>query len=53
MKTHQTDELAEHLLDIEKQHPQEHVLKTPKQPTAAEKEKAAQQRKDMQDSLGK
>jgi hypothetical protein len=54
MKTHQTDELAEQLLDTKKsERPQEHVLKTPKQPTAEEKEKAAKQRKAIEDDLGK
>jgi hypothetical protein len=53
MKTNQTDELAEQLLEAEKQYPKGHVLTTPKQPTAEEKEKAAQQHKDMQDDLGK
>ena len=53
MKPNQNDELAEQLLDAEKQYPQEYVLKTPTKPTAEEKEKAAKQRKDIQDSLGK
>jgi len=48
------DELAEQLLDTKKsERPQEHVLKTPKKPTAEEKEKAARQRKAIQDNLGK
>ena len=46
MKAHQTDELAEQLLDTKKsERPKEHVLKSPKKPTAEEKEKAAKQRK--------
>jgi hypothetical protein len=48
------DELAEQLLDTKKsERPQEHVLKTPKKPTAEEKEKAARQRTAIQDNLGK
>ena len=53
MKSKQNDELAEQLLDAEKQYPKEQVLKTPKKPTAEEKEKAAKQRKAIQDDLGK
>ena len=48
------EQLAEQLLDTEKsERPKEHVLQTPKKPTAEEKEKAAKQHKDMQDDLGK
>ena len=54
MKTNQTDELAEQLLDTKKsERPKEHILKTPKTPTVEEKNKAAKQRKDIQDDLGK
>jgi hypothetical protein len=54
MKAHQTDELAEQLLDTKKsERPKEHILKTPKKPTAEEKIKAAKQRKAIQDDLGK
>src|ERR1700688_2766253 len=54
MKSNQNDELAEQLLDTKKsERLKEHVLKTPKKPTAEEKNKAAKQRKDMQDDLGK
>jgi hypothetical protein len=34
------EQLAEQLLEAEKQYPKEHVLKTPKKPTAEEKIKA-------------
>lgn len=47
------EQSAEQLLEAEKQYPKGHVLKTPKQPTAEEKEKAAKQRKAIQDDLGK
>ena len=54
MKSNQNDELAEQLLDTKKsERPKEHVLKTPKKPTAEEKNKAAKQRKDIQNDLGK
>jgi len=54
MKPNQNDELAEQLLDIKKsERPKEHVLKIPKKPTVEEKEKAAKQRKAIQDDLGK
>jgi len=54
MKPNQNDELAEQLLDTKKsERPKEHVLKTPKKPTTEEKNKAAKQRKAMQDDLGK
>jgi hypothetical protein len=54
MKPNQNDELAEQLLDTKKsERPKEHVLKTPKKPTAEEKNKAAKQRKDIQKDLGK
>ena len=48
------EQLAEQLLDTTKsERPKEHVLKTPKTPTAEEKNKAAKQRKDIQNDLGK
>jgi hypothetical protein len=53
MKPNQNDELAEQLLDSKGERPKGHVLKTPKKPTAEEKEKAAKQRKAIQDDLGK
>lgn len=40
MKPNQNDELAEQLLDTKQsERPKKHVLKTPKKPTAEEKEK--------------
>jgi hypothetical protein len=54
MKPNQNDELAEQLLDTKKsERPKEHVLKTPNKPTAEEKNRAAKQRKDIQNDLGK
>jgi len=48
------EQLAEQLLDTKKsERPKEHVLKTPKKPTVEEKNKAAKQRKAIQDDLGK
>jgi|HubBroStandDraft_4_1064222.scaffolds.fasta_scaffold56549_3 hypothetical protein len=47
-------QLAEQLLNSKKsERPKEHALKTPKKPTAKEKNKAATQRKAVQHDLGK
>jgi len=47
------DEVAEQLLDSKTEHPQEHILKSPKKPTAKEKNKAATQRKAVRHDTGR
>ena len=47
------EQLAEELLNSKSERPKEHVLKTPKKPTAEEKIKAVKQRKAIQNDLGK
>jgi hypothetical protein len=47
------EQLAEQLLNSASEYPKEHILKTPKEPTAEEKNKAAKQRNMIQDDLGK
>ena len=48
------EQLAEQLLGTKKsERPKEHVLETPKRPTTEEKNKAAKERKAIQDDLGK
>lgn len=45
--------VAEQLLDAKGERPKEHVLKTPRKPTAKEKNKAKTQRKAIVHDLGR
>lgn len=46
-------EIAEQLLDSTGERPQEHILKSPKKPTAQEKKKAAKQREAIRRDTGR